>query len=299
MSKLGPSIADRQKAARNGNGDGSKYAPTWGEPDPKTKKKPYLLADMPEQGVSHGLCSWLTLSLAARPNHPIIRGHRFGTHDTDGNVILVRRDAPPLRFAPITRLSTPTKLLESLGSGMTRTDRVAPPLTGEHCPKIFAAVRWLCDISDVESSAQRLGKIVRTLLGGAESAGADFTTYGALTSSERYRLAKALTPLQGNYGREGPDRYLIDSQTGELVMRLSDLQAAARAAEGSSLRRGELETLLGENEWKRITVDGHELPGREGRKGPHATVVAYRGMFVTTDTPDVPNTPADQESVTK
>ena len=91
----------------------------------------------------------------------------------------------------------------------------------------------MCDIADVESSAERVGKIIRTLLAGAESAGADFTTYGALTSSERYRLAKALTPLHGNYGREGPDRYLIDSQTGEHVMRLVDLRRRRAPPKGA------------------------------------------------------------------
>ena len=86
----------------NGNAATNRWAPTWGPPDEKTKKRPYILAGLPEQGDSHGLCWWLTLSLGLDPNHPIVRGHRFGTHDTDGNVILVRADAPPLRFAPIT-----------------------------------------------------------------------------------------------------------------------------------------------------------------------------------------------------
>ena len=50
-----------------------------------------------------------------------------------------------------------------------------------------------------------------------------------------------------------------------------------------------------ENGWSRIKIDGHEVSGRDGRSGPHATVEAYRGMFATADVPD----PDPAESVTR
>lgn len=278
---------DRASAHARRNGTAvPAYEPTWGEPDKKTGKRPYFLAALPAQDDAAGLCEWLTLNLGLDRDHPIVRGRRFGTHDTDGSAVLERRGAPELRFSPITRLSTPTKLLETLGAGMTNKDGVAPPLTGEHCPRIFAAVRWLCDCTAEITSAERVGGIVRAFLSGAERTEGEHTTYGETTSSERYVVAQKLTPVRGEYGREGPYQYLVDSQTGEMVIRASDLQAAARAAEGSSLRRGELDALLGEHGWKRITIDGHQNPGRDGRSGPHARVFAYRGVLATADVPD-------------
>ena len=120
-------------------------------------KRPYILAKLPKQDDREGLCQWLTLSLGLDPKHPITNGRRLGTHDTDGCAVLERGGAPPLWFAPITRLSTPGKLLESLGAGMTSTDGIAPPLTGEHCPAIFAAVRWLCDCDRGDHARERVG----------------------------------------------------------------------------------------------------------------------------------------------
>lgn len=272
-----------------------RYEPTWGpvpEKGPnkgREDKRPYILAELPKPGDSAGLCQWLTLSLGLDPKHHVTRGRRFGTHDTDGSAVLDRADAPALRFAPITRLSTPGKLLEALGAGMSSTDGVAPPLTGEHCPYIFAAVRWLCDCADELTAGERLAAILRTFLAGAEKIDDELTSY-ATTSAQRYDLARELSPVLNQYGKpEGSLRYLVDSNTGELVIRVSDLQSAARAAEGSGLRRGELDTLMKEHGWQRIRIDGHKNAGRAGRKGPHALLFAYRGVLDTDDEPDEPD----------
>lgn len=280
------------------------YAPSWGDVPEKglnkgrEDKRPYNLAKLPKQDDREGLCQWLTLSLGLDPDHPITNGRRLGTHDTNGSAMLERSGAPPLRFDPITRLATPAKLLESLGSGMTSRDGIAPPLTGDHCPQIFAAVRWLCDCSDEIAADERFAAIVRTFLIGAEQVDGDFTTYGT-TSAERYKLARELSPVLNQYGKpDGPLRYVVDSNTGELVIRASDLQAAARAAEGTGLRRGELDALLMEHDWQRIRIDGFQDPGRVGRQGAHARLFAYRGVLATDDEPDdLPEPPTNDQAV--
>jgi hypothetical protein len=75
----------------------------------------------------------------------------------------------------------------------------------------------------------------------------------------------------------GGPRYLIDAKTEELVIGVADLADAARGHTGSSLRRGWLDARMDGLGWRRIRLDGHALSGREGRKGPHAGVSAYRG----------------------
>lgn len=69
-----------------------------------------------------------------------------------------------------------------------------------------------------------------------------------------------------------PARYLVDANTGELVIRVGDLQAAARAHIGSSLPRGWLDARMQALGWDRRGLDGHA-----GRQGRHARTLIYRG----------------------
>jgi hypothetical protein len=62
------------------------------------------------------------------------------------------------------------------------------------------------------------------------------------------------------------------------VIAVSDLAEAARRHTGSGLTRGWLEARMDALGWKRITLDGHLESGRDGRKGPHARICAYRGV---------------------
>jgi hypothetical protein len=77
-------------------------------------------------------------------------------------------------------------------------------------------------------------------------------------------------------GKEVPT-FLVDANTGELVVPVGGLQRAARRYVGSSLPRGWLDARMEDFGWVRILLDGHALPGRGGRSGPHKTVSAYRG----------------------
>jgi hypothetical protein len=69
----------------------------------------------------------------------------------------------------------------------------------------------------------------------------------------------------------GPARYLIDANTGEYVIAVSDLNEAARRHVGSSIPRGWLPGRMDAMGWRRVTLDGHALPGRDGRSGATRT----------------------------
>jgi len=49
------------------------------------------------------------------------------------------------------------------------------------------------------------------------------------------------------------------------------------------LRRGELDELMQEIDWTSLRLDGHQLPGKAGRSGPHAKCRVYRGLLPSDD----------------
>ena len=78
--------------------------------------------------------------------------------------------------------------------------------------------------------------IIGTFLHAAEVVEDEHTTYG--TAAQRYEAAIALRRVADDTtGRLGGARYLIDSNTGELVIGVADLQEAARRHTGSSQPR--------------------------------------------------------------
>ena len=97
----------------------------------------------------------------------------------------------------------------------------------------------------------------------------ELTTYG--TAAQRYEAATALRPDLGG------KRYFQDKNTGEYVIRVSDLQKMAREVYGGSIERGWLDARMEALGWERRTLDGHARPGTAGRHGPHAKVSVYRG----------------------
>jgi hypothetical protein len=293
MSTLGISeeqiaaLDAEQKAGGPGQNGGrpqqSKYAPSWR--DGNNGKRSYVLASLPPDDDLANNLEWLTLTLGLDPRRPITAALRLGTFDADGSVVLTRAGgAPELRFAPFARMCTPAKLLETLNACMDSSDGIAPPITGEHIPPILAAVRRVTDASERVTACERFGAIVRTFI--ADAHALPMGTRPS-TSAERYELAKALSRPLDDFGRPTDrPRCVVDPDTDELLIRASDLAVAARTFEGTSLRRGELQALIAENGWRRVTIDGHALPGGAGRRGPHARVYAYRGQLATDDQPD-------------
>jgi len=242
------------------------------------EKGKLVLPDVPAGADVAGLCAWLTRAFSLDRAHPITTGRREGLRGPEGHVVLDRAGAQSIRFEPAKLINAPAKLIETLSWMVTETDGAVPKLTGDHCRQIAYAVRLLCGASELLSAEQEAEGIIGTLMSEAVPI-EGLTTYG--TTGQRYEAAVALRPeTDPTSGRAiGPKRYLIDQNTGELVIGVSDLQEAARRHVGSSLPRGWLDGRMETLGWSRIELDGHELPGRAGRQGRHARVNAYRGIL--------------------
>ncbi len=245
-----------------------------------------VLPEMPASDDIAGCCAWLTCVFNLNPAHPITKGEHQGQRGPDGHISLTRADAPPIRFEPATKINTPGKLIETLSWRMLPTDGPIHALASTHCRQIAHVVRMLCGAVQSMSDEQETEGIVGTFMHAAISLeGA--TTYG--TTGQRYEAAMALRrEVDQATGRPiGPARYFIDVNTGEYVIAVSDLAEAARRHVGSSLPRGWLDARMEDLGWARITLQGYGQPGRDGRKGPHARINAYRGhLSAITDDPD-------------
>jgi hypothetical protein len=241
------------------------------------EKGKLTLPAVPERSDHAGLCAWLTAVFSLEPAHPIIGGRREGLHGPEGHVALTRAGAASIRFGPATRINSPAKLIETLSWQMLDTDGAVHALKGEHCRSIAHVVRMLCGVSETITAAEEAEAIVGTFMQSAEPV-EGHTTYG--TSGQRYEAAVALRRALDGTGRSiGPARYLIDANTGEMVIAVSDLQDGARRHIGSSIPHGWLDARMETAGWRRVDIDGHELPGRAGRRGAHARVHAYRGLL--------------------
>jgi hypothetical protein len=140
----------------------------------------------------------------------------------------------------------------------------------------------LCGATKATTDEQETSGLVLAFLSGAV-AQEGMTTYG--TAGQRYEAAKALQrdidEISGH--PRGPARYLIDSNTGEYVARVQDLSESVRRQLGSSVPRGFLAARMTGLGWTKARLDGHALPGRDGRTGPHARCDVYRGLIGTSD----------------
>jgi hypothetical protein len=242
-----------------------------------------MLPELPGPDDIAGFCGWLTGVFNLNWAQPITGGMRQGLRSHEGHVVLTRADAPAIRFEPASRINTPTKLIETLNWQMSRQDGAVHALKGEHCRVISQVVRMLCDAGEAISAEQEAEAIVGTFLHAAQPVDGEHTTYG--TSGQRYEAAVALRRAVDEItGRPaGPARYLIDANTGELVIAVSDLQDAARRHTGSSLAHGWLDGRMESLDWRRLPLSGYGMPGRDGRKGPHARVNVYRGLLRSVD----------------
>lgn len=203
-------------------------------------------------------------------------------------MVLKRRGAPPIRFEPASRINTPARLIEDLSWQALPTDGPVHALKAEHCREIAHVVRMLCGATRSMSDEEETASLVVAFLAGAV-AREGMTTYG--TTEQRYEAATALQrDTDDHTGRPiGPARYLIDSNTGEYVVRVQDLGESFRRQLGSGLARGFIDGRMAGLGWTRAQLDAHALPGRAGRSGPHARCNVYRGLLAG---------PKDDESVT-
>lgn len=237
-----------------------------------------LFPDLPAHNDPRGLCAWVTRALNLDPRHPVRGATHEGLRGPDGHVVLARREAVAIRFEPASKMNNPPRLIETLSWWKIPTDGLTHAYKAGDCRLISHAVRMLCGAHRGMTEAQQAEAIVADLMQAALAV-CDRTTYG--TPAQRYEAAIGLRRERDEAtGRPlGPPRYLIDQNTGELVIAVSDLAEAARRHVGSSLARGWLDARMETLGWARIVLDGHEMRGRGGRQGAHARVFAYRGLL--------------------
>jgi hypothetical protein len=261
----------REDRARSSNGANSTspYAISY------TEKGALKLPKPPDVSDRNGHCLWLTNVFALDTNHPVIAGAREGGKGADGHVSLKRFRAPTIRFEPASRINTPQRLAEDLSWQALPTDQAVPAFKGEHCRAIAHVIRMLCGIVASQDAAQETAGIVGSYLSVAIPVEGR-TTYG--NGRDRYAAAEALRRTLNEEARQptSPPRYLIDANTGELVIPLDELQTVARGHVGS-LSKGWLDARMENLGWQRVTLDGHGIPGENGRQGFHIRRDVYRG----------------------
>lgn len=261
----------------NGNGDGN--APALGCTfDDKGKLR---LPPIPAHDDTAGLCAWLTAVFTLHPAHPVTSGRHEGLRGAAGHAILDRRGAPPLRFEPQSRINTPARLIEDLSWQVGPKDGAVHALKADHCRQIAHVVRMLCGATKAITDEEETTGLVIAFL--AEAIGEEsYTTHG--TPAQRYEAATALQrEIDELTGRpRGAAHYLIDSNTGEYIARVQDLSESMRRQLGSSLARGFIDGRLAGLGWTKARLDGHALPGRAGRTGPHTRCQVYRGLLPDT-----------------
>src|SRR5579863_4382645 len=65
------------------------------------------LPTVPAYDDTAGLCAWLTAVFNLDSSHPVDGAVREGRRGPDGHVAIHRRNAPPVRFEPASRINAP------------------------------------------------------------------------------------------------------------------------------------------------------------------------------------------------
>jgi len=241
-----------------------------------TKPPKLKLPRKPAHDDLRGQLAWITSVLRFDPAHPATAVKRAGKPGQDGHVEIQRAGTSSIPFEPASTIDNPRRFLPALRWHLQPTDGAPYGFKGERCNEIADVVRLAAGVCAAPDAAQEAAAIVGTLTFMAEVVeGA--TTYG--TAAQRYEAAEKLRPaIDRHSGRAvGAARYLVDENTGEIVVRVSDLQRAAREHIGSSVPHGWLDARMDQLGWTRASLQGYAVAGRDGRKGPHTRCDVYRG----------------------
>jgi len=238
-----------------------------------------LLPPKPELHDIVGHCHWLTAVWMLNRKHPILGATHEGLRGALGHLEFRRLDAPSIRFEPASRLNAPAKMIEDLSWQLLPSDDAVPAYKGEHVREIAHVARMLCQRGIEVNDKDETAGYVDAFLQSAQPI-EKLTTYG--NSRNHYEAAIALQREVDHISGlpVGAARYLIDANTGEHVIRVSDLAHAVRRQIGGGLARGWLDARMQGLGWTRLRLDGHGLPSRDGaRQGPHARTDVYRGLI--------------------
>ena len=266
----------------------ARFAVTWDEA--RKPPKP-VLPDLPDLLDLAGQCGWVTSVLNLDPAHPVTEGVHQGLSGGAGHVELRRLSTDVIRFEPASKIGTAQKLAEELVWQLLPTDGAPYPWSNQQATRIARVVKLLCGTSKKRTTSQETALIVSTYLEAAEEV--QGRTYGS--THERYEAAVLLRPVLDKHERPVGQRYLVDLKTGEYVIRVGDLGRTARQIVGGSIAHGWLDARMQALGWPRRSLDGHGLPSRDGRPGPHARADVYRGHLPEPDPDDVDPLPGDPD----
>ena len=260
------------------------------------EKKKLVLPVVPEHDDLPGLLAWLTTVLNLDPAHPVTDVRHEGQRGPEGHVHITRAGAGSIRFEPARAISTARQMLPALIFQRHLSDGEPHGFRDQDCRTVAHVITKACGVCAAPDEAQEAAAIVGTFTFRAEPV-EGFTTYG--TPAQRYEAAEALrTGFDAYEDRPGGrSRYLVDDHTGEIVIRVSDLQVAGREHTGSSLRHGWLDARMEHLGWARARLEGRALPGREGRKGPHLRCDVYRGHLPSDDAEQVEHDEHDEHEL--
>ena len=245
----------------------------------KEEKNKPVLPGLPGPDDLDGQCAWLTNVLHLDPHHPITGGTHAGLTGRHGHITLVRQAAPPLKFKPASRISKGAILNADLVWQLQPSDGKPYPWSDQQAIAIARVVHLLCDASTAITSRQETLRVLTAYIDASEQV--DGNTYG--NTGERYEAAVALRPeLDEKTGKVRVQRYLVDTTRPEIAIRVSDLAYVARQVNGSSLEHGWLDAQMAEFGWRRVSLQGQSIHGRDGRvRGNHAHADVYRGPIAS------------------
>lgn len=240
--------------------------------DAKTGKP--ILPELPATDDPGAQSWWLTNVFNLDRAHAVTGAQYTGLSGGRGNVEISRDGAAHIHFEPATRLNKGTTLQESLSWQTIPTDGIPWPWSNAQCVTVVRIVNLLCAAGGKVSREQETESIATALMGQAQ----EVVGHIAGSPAERYEAIANLKPPEDGNGRPIGMRYLVDADTGEFVMRASDLLAVSRKMYGS-LPHGWLDARMQELGWQRLRVQGYALPGRDGRAGPHLRCDVFIGRL--------------------
>jgi len=242
------------------------FAVTW------EGKKPVLPPD-PAFDDPIEQCRWLTSVLRLDYEHRIVGGDWYGPPSGNGVVVLHRLGADDLRFDPASTVTDPRRLAAELAWQLLDTDDRPYPWTAPQAIGIARVVRLLTGGARQWSIKQEAMSVVLVLLEASEQVEGHPRGSGL----ERYECAVLLRPTEDAAGRPVKTRYLVDTDSGDIVVRVSDLTAAARRLM-STAPRGWLDGRMDALGWRRWTLQGHGF-ATGSERGPHARCDVYVGRL--------------------